>query len=122
MFFIEVDSRRIHIEGVSRNPDAAWVTQQARNLLMADHLEGVRFLIRDRDSKFTASFEEVFRSEGARVIETPVPSPKANASAERFVRTARAEVTDLVLVLGRRDLLRVLRDYETHYNSHRPHL
>ena len=120
LFFIEVGSRRIHIEGVTATPDAAWVTQQARNLSMHDGLERVRFL-RDRDSKFTASFDEVFSSEGARVIKTPVRAPKANAFAERFVRTARAEVFDLVLVLGRRHLLRLLRAYETHYNSHRPH-
>lgn len=76
LFFIEVGSRRIHIEGVSRNPDSAWVTQQARNLAMAGGLDHVRFLIRDRDCKFTASFDEVFRSEGARVLKTPVRSPK----------------------------------------------
>lgn len=121
LFFIEVGSRRIHIEGVTRNPDGAWVTQQARNSAMAGGLENVRFLIRDRDSKFTASFDEVFRSEGARVIKTPVRSPKADAFAERFVRTARAEVFDLVLVTGRRHLLRLLQAYEAHYNSHRPH-
>jgi hypothetical protein len=121
LFFIELGSRRIHIEGVTPNPDAAWVTQQARNLAMDGELCGVRFLIRDRDSKFTASFDEVFRTEGARVIKTPVRAPKANAFAERFVRTVRAEVFDLVLVTGHRHLLRLLRAYEAHYNSHRPH-
>ena len=121
LFFIEVGSRRIHIEGVTGNPDAAWVTQQARNLSMESGLENVRFLIRDRDSKYTASFDEVFRTEGARVIKTPVRAPKANAFAERFVRTARAEVFDQVLVLGRKHLLRLLQAYETHFNSHRPH-
>ena len=121
LFFIEVGSRRIHIEGVTGNPDAAWVTQQARNLSMESGLENVRFLIRDRDSKYTASFDEVFRVEGARVIKTPVRAPKANAFAERFVRTARAEVFDQVLVLGRKHLLRLLQAYETHFNSHRPH-
>ena len=94
LFFIEVGSRRIHTEGVTRNPDAAWVTQQARNLWMADELDRVCFLIRDRDSKYTASFDEVFRTEGARVLKTPVRAPKANAFAERFVRTIRAEVFD----------------------------
>lgn len=121
LFFIEVGTRRIHIEGVTANPDAAWVTQQARNRSMEGGLENVKFLIRDRDSKFTASFDEVFRSEGARVIKTPVRAPKANAFAERFVRTIRAEVFDHVLVLGRRHLVRLLEGYERHYNSHRPH-
>ena len=121
LFFIEVASRCIHIEGVTRNPDAEWVTQQARNLSMADELDGVCFLIRDRDSKYTASFDEVFRTEGTRVLKTPVRAPKANAFAERFVRTIRAEVFDLVLVTGRRHLIKVLSEYEVHYNSHRPH-
>jgi hypothetical protein len=121
LFFIEVGSRRIHIEGVTRNPDSAWVTQQARHRSMGEGLENVRFLIRDRDSKYTASFDEVFRSEGARVIKTPIRAPKANAFAERFVRTARAEVLDLVLVTGRRHLLKLLQAYEDHFNSHRPH-
>ncbi|MGH2578742.1 MAG: integrase core domain-containing protein, partial [Actinomycetota bacterium] len=121
LFFIEVGSRRIRIEGVTRNPDAAWVTQQARNLPVEGGLENVRFLIRDRDCKYTASFDEVFRTEGARVIKTPVRAPKANAFAERFVRTVRAEVLDQVLVIGRRHLLRLLQAYETHFNSHRPH-
>jgi putative transposase len=120
LFFIEVGSRRIHIEGVTRNPDAAWVTQQARNLVMADDLDGVRFLIRDRDSKYTASFDEVFSTEGARVLKTPVRAPKANTFAERFVHTVRVEVFDMVLVTGRRHLLKVLSEYEVHYNSHRP--
>ncbi len=120
-FFIEVSSRRARIVGVTRNPEGAWVTQQARNLAMEGGLQSVTFLIRDRDSKFTLSFDEVFRSEGARVIRTPVRSPKANAFAERFVRTIRHELLDLVLVLGRRHLLRLLAEYEAHYNSHRPH-
>jgi putative transposase len=121
LFFIELSTRRVRIVGVTRNPDAAWVTQQARNLSMADELDGIRFLIRDRDSKFTTSFDEVFRTEGARVLKTPVRAPKANAFAERFVRTARAEVFDLVLVTGRRHLAILLEAYESHYNSHRPH-
>jgi putative transposase len=88
---------------------------------MDGEADNIRFLIRDRDSKFTASFDEVFRSEGARVMRTPVRAPKANAFAERFVRTVRSELLDLVLVVGRRHLLRLLRDHEAHYNSHRPH-
>jgi transposase InsO family protein len=88
---------------------------------MDGELGNVRFLVRDRDAKFVAAFDEVFRSEGARVIQTPVRAPKANAYAERFIRTIRSEMLDLVLVLGRRHLLRLLADYEAHYNSHRPH-
>jgi transposase InsO family protein len=121
LFVIELGTRRVRIAGVTANPDSAWVTQQARNLAMDGELGNVRFLIRDRDAKFTAAFDEVFRSEGARVIQTPVRAPKANAYAERFVRTIRSELLDLVLVLGRRHLLRLLADYEVHYNSHRPH-
>jgi transposase InsO family protein len=121
LFFIDVGTRRVRIAGVTAHPDAAWVTQQARNLAMDGEADNVRFLIRDRDSKFTASFDEVFRSEGARVMKTPVRAPKANAFAERFVRTVRSELLDLVLVLGRGHLLRLLCDYEAHYNSHRPH-
>ena len=121
LFFIELGSRRIHIEGVTRNPDSAWVTQQARNLSITDELDGVCFLIRDRDSKFTASFDEVFKTEGATVIKTPIRAPKANAFAVRFVRTTRAEVLDHVLVTDRRHLLKLLQAYEDHFNSHRPH-
>lgn len=88
---------------------------------MDGELEGVAFLIRDRDSKYTRAFDEVFISEGARVINTPVRAPKANAFAERFVRTVRHEVLDLTLVLGRRHLDRILRRYAEHYNAQRPH-
>jgi len=121
LFFIEVGTRRLHVTSSTRNPSGAFVAQQARNLSMDGELEGVTFLIRDRDSKYTRAFDEVFISEGARVIKTPVQAPKANAFAERFVRTVRHEVLDLTLVLGRRHLDRILRDYERHYNEQRPH-
>ena len=123
LFFIEVSTRRAHIAGVTRNPDAAWVTQQARNLCyeIQDRAEPIQFLIRDRDSKFTGPFDEIFATEGVQVILTPIRSPKANAFAERFVRTIRAELLDLLLVLGRRHLLALLHAYVGHYNSHRPH-
>ena len=121
LFFIEVGSRRVHIMSSTPNPDARFITQQARNLWMADDLDGVRLLIRDRDTKFTRSFDAVFESEGARVILTPVRAPKANAFAERWVRTVRSEVLDWTLILGRRHLDRLLARYATHYNSHRPH-
>jgi transposase InsO family protein len=121
LFFIEVGTRRIHITPATRNPDAAFCAQQARNLAMGEQLEHVRFLIRDRDAKYTRAFDEVFGSEGARVIKTPVRSPRANAFAERVVRTIRTEVLDWTLVLGRGHLDRILRGYERHYNEQRPH-
>ena len=121
LFAIEVASRRVLVLGVTRNPDSAWVTQQARNLAVGERLGGLRFLIRDRDSKFTRPFDEVFRSEGVRVIQTPVRAPRANAFAERWVRTVRTECLDWTVVFGRRHLERVLRAYISHYNDRRPH-
>jgi putative transposase len=98
-----------------------WVTQQARNLNFTGVLAPMRFLIHDRDSKFTASFDEVFRSEGIKVIHTPIRAPQANTYAERFVRTVRGECLDWILILGRRHLEHVLRCYTIHYNRERPH-
>jgi putative transposase len=121
LFAIELASRRVHILGVTRNPDSAWVTQQARNLAVEERLQGVRFLIRDRDSKFFGPFDEVFRSEGVKVIKTPIRAPRANAFAERWVRTVRTECLDWMLVLARHHLERVLRAYAVHYNQARPH-
>lgn len=121
LFFIEVGSRRVHLAGCTTNPTGAWVTQQARNLTFTGILGRTRFLIHDRDSKFTAAFNEVFRSEGIEVIHTPIRAPQANAYAERFVRTIRAECLDWLLILGRRHLERVLRTYTNHYNAQRPH-
>ena len=121
LFFIEVGTRRLRVTSSTRNPDGAFCTQQARNLFMADEAPSMRFLIRDRDSKYIRSFDEVFASEGVRVIKTPVRAPKANAFAERFVRTVRRELFDLTLVHGRRHLDRILRRYAEHYNENRPH-
>lgn len=120
-FAIELGSRRVHVLGVTRNPDSAWVSQQARNLAMGKRLRGVRFVIRDRDSKFSGSFDEMFRTEGARVITTPIRAPKANAFAERWVRTARRECLDHLLILGRRHLEGMVREFMMHYNANRPH-
>ena len=121
LFFIGIESRRVHLAGCTANPTGAWVTQQARNLSFTGVFERMRFLIHDRDSKFTASFEEIFSSEGIRIIQTPIRAPQANAYAERFVRSVRAECLDWLLILGRRHLERVLRAYTVHYNRERPH-
>ena len=123
MFFIELATRRVHLAGITTNPDGRWVTQQARNLLMQLDDEDVRprFLVRDRDSKFTRDFDEVFRSEGIRVIKAPVRAPKARAHAERWVGSVRRECLDRLLILGRRHLHHVLVAYVRHFNEHRPH-
>jgi transposase InsO family protein len=121
LFFIAHGSRRVWLAGCTANPTGAWVTQQARNLGLGFSDQGVRFLIRDRDSKYSCPFDDVFRSEGIRVVKTPVRSPKANAIAERFVRTVRAECLDWLLILNRGHLERVLRVYVAHYNRERPH-
>ena len=121
LFFIAHGSRRVCLAGCTANPTGAWVSQQARNLGLDFSDQGIRFLIRDRDSKYSGPFDEVFRSEGIRIVKTPVRSPKANAIAERFVRTVRAECLDWLLILNRRHLERVLRVYIEHYNAERPH-
>jgi len=123
LFFIELATRRVRVAGITTNPDGRWVTQQARNLLMQLDDEGVRarFLVRDRDRKFTRDFDEVFGSEGVRVIKAPVRAPKARAHVERWVGSARRECLDRMLIVGRRHLEHVLAAYVAHYNEHRPH-
>jgi putative transposase len=121
LFFISHGTRRVWLAGCTRNPTGEWVTQQARNLGLDFSESGMRFLIRDRDSKYSAPFDEVFRSTGIRIVKTPIRAPKANAIAERFVRTVRAECLDWLLILNRRHLEHVLRVYVQHYNSERPH-
>src|SRR6266540_1659971 len=115
--------RRVELLASTSAPDGAWVTQQARNLLMA--LDGrqqpFRLLIHDRDRKFSRSFDEVFRSEAIEVIKTPVQAPNANAYAERWVRTLRSDCLDRCLILSGRHLDHLLRVYREHYNGHRPH-
>ena len=122
LFFIELASRRVRLAGITANPDGQWVAQQARNLVMALDDEGVRprFLIRDRDSKFSREFDEVFCSEGIRVIKAPVRAPKARAHAERWIGSARRECLDRLQILGRRHLQHVLIAYVQHFNEHRP--
>ncbi len=123
LVWIELGTRRVHLGGATSNPDSAWVSQQARNLAMAllDQGRSPKFLIHDRDTKFSGSFDEVFRSEGMRIVLTPIRAPNANAVCERWVGTVRAECLDWTLVLGRRHLERVLRIYVGHYNEARPH-
>jgi putative transposase len=123
LFFIHLSTRRVVAAEVTAHPDAAWVTQQARNAAMelGDRGVSMRFLLRDHDAKFTRGFDEVFDSEGGQVVHTPIRAPKANAVAERWVQTVRAECLDWTLVLGRRHLLRLLRAYVRHYNRQRPH-
>jgi putative transposase len=123
LFFIEIGSRRIHLAGVTANPTGMWVAQQAWNLLMdlGEHADRLRFLIRDRDRKFTAGFDEVFTSTGIRIIKTPPRASQANCYAERWVGTVRAECTDRMLIFGERHLRVVLTEYTRQYNRHRPH-
>jgi len=114
----------VHIAGITAHPTGAWVTQQARNLLMdfSDHADQFRFLIRDRDSKFTAAFDAVFAGADIRIIRTPVRAPRANSIAEPFIGTLRRECLDHLLITGDRHLAVVLQDYLQHYNTHRPSL
>jgi hypothetical protein len=123
LFFIELDTRRVHLAGVTANPDGGWVAQQARNLMLVlgDQGRQVRFLLRDRDAKFIRSFDDVFGSEGAAVLRTPVQAPNANAYAERWIGTIRAECLDWLLIVGRGHLEQVLPVYIEHDNRHRPH-
>jgi len=122
VLFFTLATRRIEYIACTSKPDGRWVTQQARNLVMQlgdEH--AFRSLVHDRDTKFGAAFDEVFRTEGIGVIRTPVQAPNANAYTERWVRTLRADCLDRILILGRRHLEHVLRVYRRHYNQHRPH-
>ena len=122
-FVLEVDSRHVHVLGVTAHPDSVWTVQQARNLLMdlGERANRFRFLIRDRAGQFTEAFDVVLAGAGIEVVKIPPQSPRANAYAERWVRTARSEVTDRMLIAGQRHLRTVLDEYVAHYNCHRPH-
>jgi len=123
LFFIELGSRRVHLAGCTPAPTAEWVTQQARQLTwsLSGRSEPFRYVIRDRDQKFTDAFDEVFRSGGCEIIRTPFRAPQANGVAERFVRTVRSECLDWLLILNEQHLQHVLADFVTHYDGHRPH-
>ena len=123
LFVIEVGSRYVRVLGVTAHPDGPWTTQQIRNLLMdlGDRAAAFRFLVRDRAGQFTDSFDAVLAAASIQAVKIPPRSPRANAYAERWVRTARVEVTDRVLIAGPRHLRVVLEEYVAHYNCHRPH-
>ena len=122
-FVVEVGTRHVHVLGVTAYPDGAWTVQQARNLLMdmGERANRLRFLVRDRAGQFTEAFDAVLGSAGIEVVKIPPRSPRANAYAERWVRTVRTEVTDRMLIAGPRHLRAVLNEYAAHYNRHRPH-
>jgi transposase InsO family protein len=121
LFFVHIKTRRVIVAGVTDHPNDAWMRQQARNVAIHHPDLPVRFIIHDRDRKFTLGFDHVFRSQGTDIIETPFRAPKANAFAERWVETVRRECLDWTLVWGRRHLESVLSAYATHFNDHRPH-
>ena len=123
LFFIELSTRRVHLAGLTENPDGAWTAQQARNFAFSlpERERPLQFLIRDNDGKFTRAFDAVFRTEGIEIIRTPVRAPKANAIAERLLGTVRRECLDWLLITSRRHLHRVLRESIEHHNGHRPH-
>jgi len=122
-FFIELGSRRVHLAGITANPNSAWVTQQARHFVwkLEENDISLKFLIHDRDSKFTVAFDNVFKSVGFHVIQTPVRAPNANAHAERWVRTVREECLDHLLIMNQIHLDRVLNSYINYYETSRPH-
>jgi putative transposase len=121
LLFIEIATRRVHLAGATSNPNASWVTQQARNFVARWDAVQFRFLIRDRDAKYVTAFDEIFLTEGLRIVRTPIKTPRANAFAERFVGTLRRECLDRILIFGRGHLESVLRAYLAHYDGHRPH-
>jgi putative transposase len=126
LFFIELHTRQVRLAGVTDHPNGPWVLQRARAFSTGEGERAAgatvpRFLLRDRDSKFTRAFDDVFAADGTQVITTPIRAPNANAVAERWVRTLRQECLDWVLIWGRRHLERVLDEYVRHYNDERPH-
>ena len=123
LFFIEMASRKVHLAGIAASPTAEWVAQQARNLAwkLQDGALKAKFLLRDRDSKFTAGFDQIFGSEGVKVVKLPFRSPRANSICERFVGTCRREVLDHLLIFSARHLEAVIKEFLVHYHEARPH-
>ncbi len=123
LFFIKVNTREVFYGGATANPTGAWTAQAARNVFMrhSAKLDGARALVRDRGSQFIASFDEIFRTEGAKIIKTPVRAPVANSFAERWIGSIRRELLDRSIVWNHRQLERLVVDYIEHYNQHRPH-
>ena len=123
LVFIEHGTRRMHLGGVTASPTGKWTVQQARNLALSldQRFEDIRFLIRDRGSNFTASFDAVFQVTGATILRIAVKAPRMNAICERLIGTLRRELLDRTLILGEAHLRAVLTEYQTHYNTARPH-
>ncbi len=123
LFFIHVETRQVFYAGTTANPTGAWTTQTARNLFIRHHryLAGSRALVRDRGSQFIDRFDEIFRTEGFKILKTPVRTPVANTFAERWIGSIRRELLDRTIIWNRRQLERLVVDYVAHYNEHRPH-
>jgi transposase InsO family protein len=123
LVFIEHGTRRMHLGGVTAHPTGGWTVQQARNLALTvdGRFNDFRFLIRDRGSNFTASFDAVFQATGTRILVSAVQAPRMNATCERLIGTLRREILDRTLILGQAHLRAVLTEYQTHYNTARPH-
>jgi putative transposase len=123
LVFLEHGTRRLHIAGVTAHPTQDWATQQARNLTTdtSTRLSSLRFLLRDRDTKYSTAFDAVFRAEDMDILTSAPQAPRMNAHCERVIRTLRSEVCDHVLILNEAHAREVLAKYQRHYNRHRPH-